>query len=150
MTKFTRLLFSLLTAALLGAVTAPVTAAATPIAVCVNGQYLNFSVAPREENGRVLVPMRAVFEALGATVDWQESTQKITAYKGDTTIVLFIGKSLATVNGAGQNLDVPAKLVNSTTLVPLRFVGQALGYAVEWEDATAHRVYRGETGRLAL
>jgi N-acetylmuramoyl-L-alanine amidase len=104
--------------------------------VILNGRQLQFEVEPRIENGRTLVPLRAIFEAMGASVEWDESTRTVTAYNSSTTVVLPIGSTNPTVNGKTWLLDVPAKIVNDRTLAPLRFVGEAFGGTVEWNEQT--------------
>lgn len=103
--------------------------------VVLDGKTLTFDVQPTVENGRTLVPLRAIFEALGATVQWDEATQTVTAAKGDVTVKLTVGGK-AFKNDAEVTLDVPAKVVNGRTLVPLRFVGEAFGTKVDWDAAT--------------
>jgi N-acetylmuramoyl-L-alanine amidase len=100
---------------------------------------LNFDVEPIIENGRTMVPLRAIFEALGAQVDWDNDTRTVTAIKGDTTVVLPIGSTKPTVNGKEWPLDVPAKISQNRTLAPVRFVGEAFGSSVGW-DAVARTV----------
>jgi hypothetical protein len=80
--------------------------------------------------------MRTIFEALGAEITWDGTTRTVTATKDDTTIALTIGSTTATVNGRAETLDQPAVIVGSRTLVPLRFVGEALGVTVNWDGAT--------------
>ncbi len=109
-------------------------AAKTPI-VILDGQQMQFEVPPIVENGRTLVPLRAIFEAMGAQVDWNNATQTVTATRGSTTVVLTIGSTSPTVNGQAWPLDVPAKTVNDRTLAPLRFIGEALGGTVTWDEA---------------
>lgn len=111
-----------------------------PIQVFLDGQELQFSDAvPMIENGRTLVPLRTIFEAMGATVEWDEATRTVKAFTYTTTVVLPIDSLEPTVNGLVWNIDVPAQIVNSRTLAPLRFVGEALGGLVAW-DSTARRV----------
>ena len=105
------------------------------IKVLVNGECVEFDQQPILENNRTLVPLRAIFEALNATVDWYDLTQTVTAVKGNTNISLQIDSTLMTVNQAVKTLDVPAKLVNSRTLVPVRAVSEAFGCDVKWDDA---------------
>lgn len=105
------------------------------ISVYLNGQKLQFDVHPVKHDGRVLVPMRAIFEALGATVAWDGGSQRITGRLNETEVVLRINDNRATVNNALVSIDVPAKLINGRTLVPLRFVGESLGASVEWDSA---------------
>lgn len=109
--------------------------AQTAPAVTLNGQSLSFDVQPVIENDRTLVPLRAIFEALGASVAWDDVTQTVTATKTGTEIKLTIGGA-AYKNGQPVNLDVPAKLVNGRTMVPLRFVSEALGCQVKWDGNT--------------
>ncbi len=106
------------------------------IRVVVNGDPVTFSgVGPRSMNGRVLVPLRGVLEKLGAYVDYESSTQTVTATRGETDIQLRIGERTARVGGRNVELDVPAAIYRGSTMVPLRFMGQALGAAVDWDDA---------------
>jgi len=107
--------------------------AAQPITVTLNGEQLHFDVPPVLENGRVLVPLRVIFESLGATVDWDGATSTVTATQGSNTVKLTIGKSTAYKNGATVELDVPAKVVKGRTLVPVRFISEAMGANVRWD-----------------
>lgn len=107
-----------------------------PPAVIMDGQALNFNVPPMIENGRTLVPLRAIFEAMGAAVSWNDATKTASAVKGETTVVLAIASVEATINGELIKLDVPAKIVDSRTLAPLRFVGEAFGGTVNWDGTT--------------
>ncbi|NPV90158.1 MAG: hypothetical protein HPY50_05225 [Firmicutes bacterium] len=100
--------------------------------VVLNGSELPFDVPPTIEEGRTLVPLRAIFEALGAEVLWNRDNQTVTARKETTEITLVIG-GRATKNGKVVNLDVPAKIVDGRTMVPLRFVSEALGCKVGWD-----------------
>jgi len=106
------------------------------IKVLVNGTAVAFDQPPIIENGRTLVPLRAIFEALGATVEWEQSTQTVTAVKDDITIILKIGDAFLTKNGERIALDVPAKIVGGRTLVPARAVAESFGADVQWDQAT--------------
>lgn len=97
---------------------------------------VTFDVSPTMENDRVLVPMRAIFEVLGATVEWDNDNQTVTAKKDDTEIILKIGSDVIYKNGKGIALDVPVKIVNNRTLVPIRAVSEGLGARVEWNEKT--------------
>jgi len=95
---------------------------------------LSFDVQPANINGRLLVPMRVIFEALGAIVDrWDGLTQTVYAHKGGITIVLQVGNATALVNGRPFTLDAPPANIRGRILVPLRFVSEALGAAVSWD-----------------
>ncbi|GBF33522.1 hypothetical protein DCCM_2624 [Desulfocucumis palustris] len=87
------------------------------------------------ENGRTLVPLRAIFEALNQTVNWDAQSQTVTS----GNISLQINNPVATVNGQEISLDVPAKLIDDRTYVPLRFVAESLGKDVNW-DGTLYRI----------
>lgn len=103
--------------------------------IVLDGQILQFEVAPLVDNNRVLVPLRAIFEAMGATVVWNQAAQTATATLGETKVVLPLNSTSPTVNGKIWPLDVPAKVVNQRTLAPLRFVGEALGGTAAWDSS---------------
>ena len=115
----------------------PVSAEATEIRVQVNGVDLEFDQPPIIENGRTLVPFRAIFEALSMAVDYKEENgqQIVTAEQGDKKIDLVIGADKFHLNGTPIPLDVPAKIKNSRTLIPVRAVSEALGCEVSWDGA---------------
>ncbi|MEN6348166.1 MAG: N-acetylmuramoyl-L-alanine amidase [Syntrophomonas sp.] len=106
---------------------------AAPIKVYVNGTLMSFDVNPVIENGRTLVPMSAIFKAMGASVSWNGTNQTVTASKGTSTVSLTIGATTALVDGKVKMLDVPAKIISGRTLVPLGFVGSAYGGRVAWD-----------------
>lgn len=108
------------------------------IPVYVNNERLWFDVPPVLDNGRTLVPLRKIFETFGAEVEYSEGV--ITAKKDEIDIVLTVGENQAVINGADITLDVPAKVVEGRTMVPLRFIGEALGAQVKWQP-TAKSVY---------
>jgi len=109
------------------------------IRVTIDGKVQTFEQPPVLLNGRTMLPLRAIFESLGAEVAWDGRTQTITAFKDDHVIVLKIGQSLATVDGEPATMDQPAQIVNDRTMVPVRFVSEALGAAVGW-DANSRTV----------
>ncbi len=114
----------------------PLAEASAPIRVLINGAPLTLDVAPTIQNGRTLVPMRAIFEAMGASVHWDAATSTIRAYRREDAIVLQLGNRTAWVNGPSRQLDVPPVAIAGRTMVPLRFVAEALGAEVGWVDAT--------------
>ena len=107
------------------------------ISVTVNGELLDFDQPPIIENGRTLVPMRAIFEALGCKVEYWDGEEKtVFAEKGFDTVSLVIGDNTMLLNGETEiPLDVPARIENSRTLIPLRAVSEALGANVDWNDS---------------
>lgn len=104
--------------------------------VILNGKQLDFEVPPVIENSRTMVPLRSIFEAMGANVDWNAASRVVTANKGDIAVILPVNSSTVIVNGNPFVLDVPSKIVNGRTLAPLRFVGEAFGGRVTWESKT--------------
>lgn len=100
----------------------------------IDGKSTTLDQAPVIVNGRTMVPIRFVSEALGATVDWNNATREATIKLLGNTIVLKIDSPTATVNGYTVYLDAPATIVKSTgrTVVPLRFVSDSLGADVTW------------------
>lgn len=115
---------------------APAPASAQGVSVFVDGNRLNFDQPPVMVGGRTLVPLRGIFEALGATVVWDAPTRTVRAQRDATSIELTLGSTMATVNGQPVTLDVPAQSVGGRTMVPLRFIGEALGADVDWRPAT--------------
>lgn len=112
------------------------TSSSKPITVILNGKTMSFEVPPMIENGRTLVPLRAIFEAMGATVEWNESTKTAIARKGSDTVVVPLNSIKPTVNGKFYTLETPAKIVQNRTLAPLRFVAEAFGGEVDWNDSS--------------
>lgn len=110
--------------------------AASEIKVTVNGEVLETPVPPVMVDNSVLVPMRSIFEALGAKLEWNQQEQKVTSTKDAVVIVLTIGSNTAEKNGEKVKLAAAPQSVNGSTLVPLRFVADALGSSVEWVPAT--------------
>lgn len=112
--------------------------ASNDIKVVINGETQSYDndQPPVIKNNRTLVPMRGIFEALGAEVYWYADTQTVVAIKGKTFIELQIGSYIAYVNGEQVILDQPAEVINGRTMVQIRFVSEALGAKVDWEGAT--------------
>lgn len=106
------------------------------LAVTVNGERVEFSgQGPLQSNRRVLVPLRGVLERLGAYVTFDAATQTVKAVRSETQINLPINSLTARIGERVVRLDVPARVVNGSTLVPLRFVAEALGAAVSYNAA---------------
>ncbi|MHB0885514.1 MAG: stalk domain-containing protein [Bacillota bacterium] len=122
-------------AVLVASIGLPSSASADPaIRVFLDGSQLSFPVAPVAESGTILVPLRAIFEALGATVTFDSGV--ITAAKGDKVVQLTLGSATARVGQDTRQLQVPAKAVSGSTLVPLRFVSEAFDAKVSWDQDT--------------
>ena len=91
---------------------------------------------PTIVDGRTLVPVAAIFDALGATMVWDGETRTASGTRDDVTVSIPIGSTTVYVNGEAQELDVPAQIINSRTMVPAAFVSKALGCEVTWNDDT--------------
>lgn len=100
-----------------------------------NDTWLSFVNPPIIEDGRVLVSLRFLFESMGAEVSWDDVQYKIGIAYGGNNVELKIDSDRAYVNGAEKVLDVPARLVNNKTMIPLRFVSEELGFDVVYNDA---------------
>jgi hypothetical protein len=111
-------------------------------AMTVNGTTLaldtNPLVVPVIRLGRTLVPVRSVVQALGGEAAWDDKTQRVTLTLGEHKIVLTIGKSVAVVDGESVSIDaadmkVVPLILSGRTMVPFRFVIEALGGSVQWD-----------------
>ncbi|MEC1697768.1 copper amine oxidase N-terminal domain-containing protein [Schinkia azotoformans] len=98
----------------------------------VNGNVLQMDQPPIVENDVTLVPLRGIFETLGAKVEWDAQTQSIKANKNDVQMELKVDSKVAKINNNNISLLVPAKVINGRTLVPLRFVSESLGADIKW------------------
>ncbi len=106
------------------------------IIVMLNGKKISFDQPPIILDGRTMVPLRAIFEALGARVEWNNDTKTVIADRGKTYISLTIGSTELKINNIIKILDVPAQIINDRTLVPVRAISEAFGCAVRWEADT--------------
>ncbi len=110
-----------------------------PITVYLNGVQLSFDQPPVMMNDRVLVPMRAIFEAMGAAVTWYDDTQTVVAEKNGRVCSMTIGvpEIKCTANGKTETtaLDVAPQLVGDRTMVPVRAVAEAFSAEVTWNDS---------------
>ena len=106
-----------------------------PIKILFNGEYLSLDQPPVVENGRTLVPVKFVGEALGATVNWAAAERKVIITKDASVIQLTIDSDKAIVDGKEIKLDAPARIIGGRTMVPARFVSEAFGAKVNWDGA---------------
>ena len=123
---------------------------ASTIRILIDGEPMTLQVAPVIRSGRVLVPFRALFEAFGATVGWQEATETVTGRFGTTSISLRLNRPEAVVNGRTVLLDVAPIALEGRTLVPLRFVAENLGATVRWIERTQTVVVVRAAQRLTV
>lgn len=108
---------------------------ASEIKVYLNNNQVSLNGKAVMENGRVLVPMRSIFESLGASVNWDGKNNLITSIKGNTKIALQIGNKNMGLNGKLIALDVAPKIVSGRTLVPIRVISESFGYEVKWDNS---------------
>lgn len=104
------------------------------IKVEVNEQELIFDVEPIIKEGRPMVPVRAIFESLYLEVSWDDKSKAVTVKNKDTQINLIIGDKRASVNDKVIILDHPPLIINERTMVPVRFIGQAIGADFSWDN----------------
>ncbi|MBE0341850.1 copper amine oxidase [Paenibacillus sp. 28ISP30-2] len=109
----------------------------TPVTtVYVDDRPLQLAAQPLLLDGTTLIPMRQLFEAQGARLSWDGSSKTVTATKNDTVLAYRIGELAATLNGNTLSLNVPGQMVKGNTMIPLRFVSEALGSTVKWDALT--------------
>jgi hypothetical protein len=103
------------------------------ISTTVDGRTVVYpDVEPVMMNGRVMVPLRGVFEHMGAYVEWDSLSQEVKVTDEGTVVLLRIGSSTATVNGNIVPIDAPATMLRGRTMVPLRFISETFGHDVYW------------------
>ena len=120
----------------IGPSTTETTQNATEITVLVNGEELLLDQPAIIMGGRTLVPLRAIFEALGSSIDWNGDTQTVTAVKDDIIVFMQIGNNVMSKNNTEIVLDVSPQIVNERTLVPARAVAESFGVGVDWDTST--------------
>lgn len=139
MKRTTALIVSLLLICTFAVSAAEAPVSTTDITVYIDGEKIEFDVQPNMINSRVMVPMRFIFEKLGAKVNYDGETQTVSAFKSDekginTIVLIQINNPRAFVNNDTFELDSPPIETDGRTLVPIRFVGEALGCTVDWNE----------------
>ena len=99
-----------------------------------NIDFTPYGQAPVIVNDRTLVPLRAIFEAMGAEVVWDDAAKTVTATRDDVTISLAIGSDQLMVNGEAVTIDVPAQIINDRTMIPVRAIAESFGCNVNWNQ----------------
>lgn len=107
---------------------------AKPVELIVDQQVIETQVAPINEGGTILVPLRTVGEALGALVDYEPEERLIGVFKGNDQIILKLDDTRAFVNGEMLTMDVAPKLINNTTMVPVRLISENLDCKIGWDQ----------------
>ncbi len=120
-----------------------------PVTVRVNNSIIEFDQNPVIENGRTLVPVRAVFENAGAEVEWLQETQTAVLTKDNYEVSIKLGESFITKNGAPIAIDCPSQIINNRILIPVRAIAEAMDFGVTWNPvyrsvliATNGKAYR--------
>lgn len=121
-------------AMLMSALPTSVMDAAARISIYINDAELSSAQAPVMKGGRVLVPLRSIFEGLDAKVQYTNRTKTIVATRDDQEVTLKLGSKTAYINGEAISLDVPANTIKGNTMVPIRFVSEAFGEKVFWNS----------------
>lgn len=108
------------------------------IGVTVNGKAVEFESYkyPYIKNERTMVPMRAIFEALGAEVTWDDESKTAIGVKDGVEVKITIGENVIYKNGEAIEIDAAAELKSESTMVPVRAISEAFGCGVEWDDKT--------------
>lgn len=122
---------------------------ASSVSLYFQDKKIQCDVPPLIIDGRTLVPVRAVFETLGADVKWDERKSEVKIEKNNLQVKLTIDSITAYVNGSPKTLDVPAKIVEDSskrgrTLVPVRFISESIGYDVVWNEKDSSVVINNE------
>lgn len=112
-----------------------------PLRVLLDGSELNFPVHPTIVDGTTLLPMRKIFETLGATIEWKSDTKTVVAKRGAQTISITVSSQTALINGAEVHLEAAPVIQDGSTMVPLRLIAETFGYTVKWD---------GERGEIKL
>ena len=111
-------------------------AATDEISVYVEGQKVSFDVPPQTINNRTMVPIRAIFEFMGATVVWDDATQTAICTKDSTTVKMTLNSTTEYINDIPYTMDVAPVIIDNRTLAPARYVAEAFGYYVNWDEMT--------------
>ena len=119
------------------------------IRVELDGQRANFNDAqPQMIGGMVYVPIRGVFEQMGATIDWDSDQRMVTGHRGSHHMTMRAEGHSAMVDNRAVRLDGRARIIGGSIMVPLRFVSEALGSQVDWNDTTQTVNIRSEDGHF--
>lgn len=99
-----------------------------------NAAVFKFDTLPVIKSGRTLLPVSAITKGIGAEIEWIASEKKIIITKGEDVIELWIDNNIALVNGKEVKLDASPEIMNSRTIVPLRFIVETFKFKVEWNE----------------
>lgn len=130
--KINKLIASLLAVSLLAFPVVQVSADEN-ISLTVNGEKAETQVPPTIIDGRTMVPVRDIFEACGAKVNWDANTKTITGEKGNTTVVMQIDSNMLFINEDVTEMDATPVIIDGRTLAPARYVAESFGGIVDWD-----------------
>ncbi len=109
----------------------------------INGEEIkNLTMPPIILNQTTLVPAREVFEPLGAKVEWRKETSEVFVTYNNNTVSIIIGSKTAKVNGENIQMQIPPKIINNKTMIPVRFIAEALNFDVQWDKASRYILIR--------
>lgn len=146
MKKINKIISTILSASIALTMVSGISITATEdISVELDGTQITFDVNPQIIDGRTMVPLRKIFEEIGALVKWDNDTQTVTARKSSKTVTLSIGSDKLTIDKGDKDsegnailetvtLDVPAQIVSGRTLVPTRAISESFGFNVYWDE----------------
>ncbi len=121
------------TSVLISIITSVSVFADSDINVSLNGSIIEFAdQKPIIQDGRTLVPLRGVFDAMGYEIKWLEDSKTAALIKDGVSIIIKIGSNEIKANGNSVSVDVPAQIINSRTMIPLRAVAEISNATVEW------------------
>ncbi len=122
---------------LVGIALSAMSAFANRLVVIVDGKPVKFAenAQPMVYRGRVMVPMRGIFEALGATLTYDPTTRTVIAQRNNESVELTFGSKIAKKNGAEILLDTPPSIIKDVTYVPMRFIAESLGAKLSYDKA---------------
>ena len=121
---------------IMGNVAMPDVPRVMPPSVILNGELLPLDVPPQIIGGKAMVPLRAIFEAMGAEIQWDPRTNTVTAERDGVTISLMIGSDVLVRNGASITLEVPAQTISGITFVPVSAISGSFGAEAVWHADT--------------
>lgn len=149
-----RIISIILTLAAMVSAICPMTGYADDIRVTLNGKEIYFDQPPIVKNDRTLVPVRAIFEAMGCTVLWNEQSQIIDVATNFGMMILGIGNHYIIYRNENEDrsiaTDVPPQIINNRTYVPVRAIAECTGYNVDWDEETQTVVITGEMEGLTV
>lgn len=132
----------------------PISGYAAGIKVTLNGEQIQFDQPPVVINDRTLVPVRAIFEAMGCTVLWDNANQIVNVATEFGMMTLGIGSNYISYRNETEDrsifTDVPPQIINMRTLVPVRAIAECTGYNVDWDEATQTVIITGEMKGITL